>query len=245
MSVGLDVAEGVVDGEAEFPVLQHRPAVCIDPVVFHQLRPEERVAIEKDGGEPHEHSVLFADLVDGILNDLQVVIRFLGGGRTEGQGFEEELHRLAQALVGDVIFLHKIMNGRHRAGDLGAVNNRRGQTAQVALRLHLVVGLGVVGDLLGQSDQAHRSIGHVFQNVLGFAHDLRGFGAVNGVEVRIIFEAMLAGGGQHHRYALHGRSVGDGATFPAQDAVGAEVEFQLAAVIGGHHITARALAGTG
>ena len=56
---------------------------------------------------------------------------------------------------------------------------------------------------------------------------------------------MLASRGQHHRHALHGRGVGDGSAFPAQDAVGAEVEFQLAAVIGRHHIAARALAGTG
>ena len=56
---------------------------------------------------------------------------------------------------------------------------------------------------------------------------------------------MFARGGEHDRHTLDGCGIGNRAAFPADDAVGAEVEFQFTAVIGGHHIPARALAGLG
>ena len=66
--------------------------------------------------------------------------------------------------------------------------------AEVALGLDLVPGLGVVGDLLGKPDQTERTIGHETKNVLRLDEDLGRLGTVDGVEVRIVFQTVLAGG---------------------------------------------------
>ena len=50
---------------------------------FCQFRPEEGVAIEENGGKPHEGAVLFAHFGDGVFDQLDVVVGFLRRGRAD------------------------------------------------------------------------------------------------------------------------------------------------------------------
>ena len=120
------------------------------------------------------------------------------------------------------------MDRGQRAHDLRAVNQRARQPADVALHL---VGVRVVGDLLGLGD-AQRAVGHVAEDVLRHAEDLGGLGAVDGVEVGVVLEADVPGRRKHRGHALDRRRVGHRAALPLDDAVGAEVELELAAVVG-------------
>ena len=135
---------------------------------FHKFRPKQCIAIEENGGQPHEHALLLADFADGVLDDLEVVVGFLSRGRAESQLFEKVTHRSTQALVGDARFLHQIVDGRHRTDDLGAVNDRNRQAAEITRRLDLIVSLGVVGDLF-RIGYAQWTVGHVAQNVFCLA----------------------------------------------------------------------------
>ena len=47
--VWLDVSQRVIDRQAQFPVLEHDASMAIRFAVLGKFRPEERVAIEKDG----------------------------------------------------------------------------------------------------------------------------------------------------------------------------------------------------
>ena len=245
LGVGLDVAESMVDGEAEFPVLQHHATMLVGLSGGRQLGAEESIAIKKNGGEPHDRAVFFADLVDGVFDNLQVISRLFFGGGTKSHCFKNKMHSRKQAFVVDALVLHQGVDRCHGTNNLGVVNNGNRRSTDVALRLDFVVSLWVVRDLFRESDQTFRAVGHVAQNIFRLAEDLRGFGAVDGVKIRVILQSMFARGGEHDRHTLDGGGIGNRAAFPTDDAVGAEVEFQFAAVIGGHHIPARALAGLG
>ena len=127
------------------------------------------------------------------------------------------------------------------ADDLRAVDQRGGQAADVALHL---VGVGVVGDLLRVGD-AQRPVGHVAQDIFGLGEDLGRLGAVDRVEVRVVFEPVFARGREDDRHAFHRGGIGDRAPLPLGDPVGAEVEFQFATVVGRHGVAAGAYPGSG
>ena len=124
------------------------------------------------------------------------------------------------------------MNGSDRPGDFGVVHNGSGKTAKVALGFDLVPSLGVVGDLLGKTDQAERTIGHETKNVLRLDKDLGRLGTVDGIKVGIVLQAMLAGGGKHHGHTLHRRGVGYRPPLPLDDPVRAKVHLEFAPVVG-------------
>ena len=235
----------MVDGESEFPVLQHHAPMLVGLSGGRQLGAEERIAIEKNGGEPHDRAVFFADLIDGVFDNLQVISRLFFGGGTKSHRFKNKIYSRTQAFVVDALFLHQGVDRSHGTNNLGIINDGNRRAADVALGLDFVVSLRVVCDLFRESNQTLRAVGHVAKNVFRLTEDLRGFGAVDGVKVWIILQSMFARGGEHDRHTFDGGGIGNRAAFPTDDAVGAEVEFQFAAVIGGHHIPARALAGLG
>jgi hypothetical protein len=77
-----EVTQRMVDRQAELPVLEHDPAVRVGLAGLRRLGPEQRVAVEKDGRQPHEDALLLAELGDGSLDDVEVFVGFLAvGGR--------------------------------------------------------------------------------------------------------------------------------------------------------------------
>ena len=125
-----------------------------------------------------------------LPDDRQVCVRFLPARRTEGQSFEHVVHRSSQPLVGDTLVLHEVVDRRQRTYDLRAVNKAGRQAAKIAL--HLVGDrLGIVGDLIRPGD-AQRAVGHVANDVLGDAHDLCRFRAVDRVEVGIVLQPVAS-----------------------------------------------------
>jgi hypothetical protein len=191
--VGLEVAQRVIHGEAELPILQHDATVRVGLAAFHQLGPEQGVAIEEDGRQAHHDAVFLADLGDAVLHDLQVAVGFRLVRRAEGQGLEKVIHGGTEAFVGDLGLLHQIEHRSQRTDDFGVINNGRGQAAEIARRFHLVIGFRIVGDLLRHADEAERAVGHVFQDVLRLAEDLRGLGTVDGVEIGVVLQDRVCG----------------------------------------------------
>ena len=131
------------------------------------------------------------------------------------------------------------MNGSDRPGDFGVVHDGSGKTSKVALGLHLVPSLRVVGNLLGEPNQTERTIGHETKNILRLAEYLGGLGTIDGVEVRIVFQAMLAGGRQHDGHALDGCGISYGSALPLGDPVRAKVHFEFAPVVGRNIVSPR------
>ena len=70
--IWLDVSQRVINRQAQFPVLEHDASVLIRFADLGQFRSEERVAIEKDGRQPEDGAVFFAELLDGLPDDRQV-----------------------------------------------------------------------------------------------------------------------------------------------------------------------------
>lgn len=245
--VGLEVAEGVIDGESEFPVLQFGASVGVGFDSFGELGPEEGVAVEEDGGEAHEKSFFFSELGDGVFDKGEVAVAFRGGGRLEGEHLEEVGDGFAEALVGEVGFgiFEEMVDGCEGAGDLGVVSDGGGEAADIAGGFDALIAGAVVSDLRGGSDEAEGAVGHVFENVVSFGEDLGGLGAVDGGEVGVVVEAVFACGGKDDGDAFDGGGVGNSAAFPVGDAVDAEVEFKFAAVVGGNGVAVCAEAGFG
>ena len=90
--IRLDVTQRVINGQSEFPILQHDPSVGIGFPFIHQLRTEQRVTMQEDCGQAHEDAVFLADLGDGILYDLKVVAGLRGSGRPERQSLKKIIH---------------------------------------------------------------------------------------------------------------------------------------------------------
>ena len=152
LSAGLDVAEGVVDGESEFPVLQHHAPMLVGLSGGRQLGAEERIAIEKNGGEPHDRAVFFADLVDGVFDNLQVISRLFFGGGTKSHRFKNKIHSRTQAFVVDALVFHQGVDRCHGTNNLGVITNGNRRSADVALGLHHIIGLRVVRNLFRESN---------------------------------------------------------------------------------------------
>ncbi len=150
--IGAYVTQGVVEGQAKLPVAKNNAAIFIRLAPLPQLGPEKRIAIEKNGRQAHEYPVLLAYLIDGVLDDLEILVGFLGRRRTEGYRLEDVVHCGTEVLVGEVRFLHQLVNGSDRPGDFGVVDDGGGKAAQIPLGLDLVPSLGIVGDLLGKAD---------------------------------------------------------------------------------------------
>ena len=147
----------MVHGQTQFPILKHDAAVFVRFVGFDEFGAEQRIAVQKNGRKPQENTVLLADCIDGVFDDVQIVVGFRLTRRAEGQRLEQVVHRGTQAFVSDPWILHQFVDRGHRADDLGAIGNGRGQAAKITLR---GVGLGIVGDLLRIGD-AQRAVGHV------------------------------------------------------------------------------------
>jgi hypothetical protein len=64
----------VIDRQAQFPVLEHDPAVLIRFAAVGQLWSEQRVAIEEDGRQTEHGAVFLSEFVDGLAGDRQVVV---------------------------------------------------------------------------------------------------------------------------------------------------------------------------
>ena len=99
-----------------------------------------------------------------------------------------------------------------------------GKAAEIAFGFDLVIGSGIVRDLLGHTHEAQGAVGHVLENVLGLAQNLSRLGTVDGVEVGVILETMFPGGRKDHGNALHCSCVGHCSADPLDDPVGAKVQ---------------------
>ena len=107
---------------------------------------------------------------------------------------------------------------------------------------HHLVGLRVVCDLLRLGD-AQRAVRHVANDVLGSAHDLCGFSAVDRIEVRVVRQAAFTGRRQDGGEALHRCGVCDRSALPFDDAIGPEIELEFPTVVGRNDVAVRAKAG--
>ena len=86
------------------------------------------------------------------------------------------------------------------------------------------------------------TVSHVANQVLGHAHDLRGFRTVHRVKVRVVLQAVAARRREDGGDTLDRGSVGHGTALPFDDAIGTEIKFEFTPVVGGDHITMRAQA---
>ncbi len=175
-----------------------------------------------------------------MLDDGQVGVGFLLARRPKRHRFEDIVHRSGQTLVGDTFVLHEVVDGRQWTQDLCAVNDAGRQASKIPL--HLVLDrLGIVGDLIRLGD-AQWAIGHVANDILSDAHDLCRFGAVDRVEVGIVFQPVVSRRRQHGGHALDGCGIGHCPTLPLDDAIRAKVELQFTAVVRGNDIPMRSKA---